>query len=73
MRLRKNYAPLGKPKLFEILELIEPSARANIKRKGDIALKRLLIKAKNCKHVHRLYWAAGLGFMLDGVCLAIKL
>jgi hypothetical protein len=71
MRSRKNYAP-EKPKLFEILELIEPFARANIKRKSDIIIRRLLIKARNIKYT-RLYWAAGLGFMLDGVCLAIKL
>jgi hypothetical protein len=57
-----------------MLKLLSPEGLARFRREADVIIRREAIKART-KAISkpRIMWAAGLLYLLDGVCRNIKL
>jgi hypothetical protein len=71
---KKNTRTTKQIPIVDMLRALSPEQRKNILHKMDIVFMRLMIKART-KAISkpRIMWAAGLLYLLDGVCRTIKM
>lgn len=56
--------------LTTLLKEMTPSELEKLRHDAEILIRRIALKARN---IERLSWAAGLLYMLDGICCRMKM
>ena len=66
--LKKSLKRSVAPDTTAMLKELSPEGRARVKRRVEALIRQMNLKLIKGRNLKRLYWAAGLLYMLDGIC-----